>query len=112
MWFIPKQAAGAISNIIILGALLAVIPTVHWLILSPLGMREAGPTFLTAISLTVTAIVVCTGRFPESVAPGRFDLVGNSHQIWHVLIYLTIVKYTDILVIVYNLTSQPEVYYT
>jgi adiponectin receptor len=31
------------------------------------------------------AVVYCT-RFPESLFPGKFDYIGHSHQLWHLLV--------------------------
>lgn len=31
---------------------------------------------------------IAQARWPERIAPGRFDVVGNSHQIFHVLVVL------------------------
>jgi adiponectin receptor len=33
-------------------------------------------------------VIFFLSRIPERHAPGRFDLFLNSHQIWHVLIFL------------------------
>ncbi len=34
------------------------------------------------------AFAIYTRRWPESRWPGRFDIVGSSHQLWHVLTWL------------------------
>ncbi|NXM78903.1 MPRGB protein, partial [Serilophus lunatus] len=42
----------------------------------PLHLRHTGCAFLTCL--------IFTSRLPESLAPGRFDFVGHSHQVFHV----------------------------
>lgn len=32
--------------------------------------------------------VIYSSKFPEIMLPGKFDIVGNSHQIWHILIFM------------------------
>jgi len=39
-------------------------------------------------ALYVLGAVVYVSRFPESRFPGRFDLLGASHQIWHLMVLL------------------------
>lgn len=33
-----------------------------------------------------SGVVIYASKVPEKLAPGRFDIVGSSHQIFHVLV--------------------------
>mmetsp|Transcript_18140 Transcript_18140/g.63734 ORF Transcript_18140/g.63734 Transcript_18140/m.63734 type:complete len:324 (+) Transcript_18140:39-1010(+) len=105
---IPKTHSTLISAVILAGAFVAVVPAAHWLLLSTAGRRATGGSFCFAIVCACVACLVFFKMFPECYAPGRFDLFGNSHQLWHVLIFLTIVKYGDCLTAVYSLTATTE----
>ncbi|KAL3894923.1 MAG: hypothetical protein SGCHY_004992 [Lobulomycetales sp.] len=39
-------------------------------------------------ALYLAGVAVFVTRVPERFAPGRFDLIGNSHQIWHLFVML------------------------
>mmetsp|Transcript_81967 Transcript_81967/g.222561 ORF Transcript_81967/g.222561 Transcript_81967/m.222561 type:complete len:140 (+) Transcript_81967:123-542(+) len=105
---IPKTHSTVISAVILAGAFVAVVPAAHWLLLSTAGRRATGGSFCFAIVCACVACLVFFKMFPECYAPGRFDLFGNSHQLWHMLIFLTIVKYGDCLTAVYSLTATTE----
>ena len=45
------------------------------------GVLGMGATYIAGIGFYAT-------RFPEAVAPRRFDIIGSSHQLWHVCVLL------------------------
>lgn len=65
-----------------------VVPTLHWLYLAPPCMTLILPKVLLLFISSALSFLVLEGRFPERVSPGRFDYVGASHQIWHILVIL------------------------
>ncbi len=38
----------------------------------------------------IIGVVFFASRFPERWFPGKFDIFGSSHQIWHVLVFTAI----------------------
>jgi adiponectin receptor len=74
----------------------ALVPAAHWLFVSPVGRKAIGGRLVLLMLSGVGAATALLSRYPERWAPdGRFDLVGHSHQLWHVLIFLTIYLYAD-----------------
>jgi adiponectin receptor len=43
------------------------------------------------VSCYISGLYIFTVRCPERNNPGRYNLCGHSHQIWHVLVVLGIV---------------------
>mmetsp|Transcript_66134 Transcript_66134/g.213847 ORF Transcript_66134/g.213847 Transcript_66134/m.213847 type:complete len:128 (-) Transcript_66134:38-421(-) len=71
------------------GDQLAEVPAAHWVWISdPMNVAVALPYLM--------AMFVCYGfgacfyiaKWPERRWPGRFDLIGHSHQVWHVFVLL------------------------
>jgi len=108
IWITPKENAGFLSASIITSAFTALVPAAHWLLISREGRRVGGPHLLLAILFGVTATAFFTSYVPERLAPGRFDLLGSSHQIWHVLIFFSIISYGECLITVFKLTGTAE----
>merc|ERR1719167_137100 len=106
---IPKQHSEAICVVLIAGTAVLLLPALHWLwVVSSAGRRAAGGGLVSTIVLATTATFIFMRMIPECYAPGRFDLFLSSHQIWHVLIFLTIMSYGDVLTVVYALTDTAE----
>lgn len=90
-WFNdPKNRSLRISLFIFM-ALVGVVPFSHGAYLHGYGRMYTffAPVFPSLASY-VAGVVVYAMRFPEKYWPGRFDLVGHSHQTWHVAIVLAI----------------------
>jgi len=34
----------------------------------------------------ISGCLIYIFRFPERIFPGKFDLIGSSHQIWHIFV--------------------------
>ncbi|KAJ5759046.1 hemolysin-III channel protein Izh2 [Penicillium odoratum] len=62
-------------------------------------MRQSGAPFYIAEGVLLgLGAVVYTARVPESFGPGKFDIFGSSHQIFHVLVVLaTVLQFAGIL---------------
>eukprot|EP00927_Polykrikos_kofoidii_P085990 TRINITY_DN9505_c0_g1_i8.p1 TRINITY_DN9505_c0_g1~~TRINITY_DN9505_c0_g1_i8.p1 ORF type:complete len:277 (-),score=40.41 TRINITY_DN9505_c0_g1_i8:66-896(-) len=103
---IPKEKWEQIVAVIVVGTLSALVPMVHWLIISEAGRQVAGVMLSYCMVLLFAAIFVYSRFIPECFAPGRFDLVLNSHQIWHVLVYAVVSLYGECLIRVYGLAEE------
>ncbi|CAE7764538.1 HHP4, partial [Symbiodinium pilosum] len=94
------------TPVLLFGGLSALWPTVHWLLICHAGREAAGAWLLLVIVAGSLAALVYSRSIPERYRPGRFDLVGNSHQLWHVLIYAAVAAYSEALVTVFALTAS------
>lgn len=78
-------------KLFVLMAMSGMLPFLHALILR--GLWPVTSFFLPvvpSIAMYVTGVFVYALRFPERVAPGRFDIIGHSHQLWHIATVLAI----------------------
>ncbi|WFD25896.1 inc metabolism membrane protein [Malassezia nana] len=72
-------------------ALMGVVPFAHGAYLHGVGpMSKFFRPIVPSIVSYIIGVVLYGFRFPERLAPGRFDLIGHSHQLWHVAIVLAI----------------------
>jgi len=73
-------------------AIYGTLPTLHWVILSggfgDVIIRTFLPRVVIMYAITGLAFLFYLGKIPERFLPGRFDMLGSSHQWWHVLIFL------------------------
>ncbi|OIW23008.1 mPR-like GPCR protein [Coniochaeta ligniaria NRRL 30616] len=62
-------------------------------------MNQSGmPYYLAEGALLILGATVYATRFPEAWSPGRFDIYGGSHQLFHILVVMaTIVQLVGIL---------------
>lgn len=72
-----------------------VLPAGHWIYLSG-GVqseivRSFAPRILIMYLLAGSAVVFYLTKFPECLYPGKFDYIGASHQIWHLLILFALI---------------------
>ncbi|XP_076043473.1 progestin and adipoQ receptor family member 3 [Oratosquilla oratoria] len=67
-----------------------VVPTIHWTILHGGFGTDIVMTFFPRIvamyAISLMAFLVYLFKFPEKFWPGRFDYIGASHQLWHLII--------------------------
>jgi adiponectin receptor len=69
----------------------AVVPIAHWFIaFKPIKLSHRDYTFFAGLFLMLSlygmGLIFWLAKIPERFAPGFFDLVGQSHNIWHLLI--------------------------
>eukprot|EP00933_Yihiella_yeosuensis_P075016 TRINITY_DN84145_c0_g1_i1.p1 TRINITY_DN84145_c0_g1~~TRINITY_DN84145_c0_g1_i1.p1 ORF type:complete len:100 (-),score=11.98 TRINITY_DN84145_c0_g1_i1:89-388(-) len=93
---------------LIVGSLSALIPVFHWLLISEVGRHEQGWRMMLILGFSISAQQVFSRMAPECFYPGRFDLLGHSHQIWHVLIFLGMAQYSEIMIEVFALTGSED----
>lgn len=71
---------------LILITLYGIVPAVHWLIISPWNeVILFLPKVITLYVILGMAFGFYVSKFPECYMPGKFNLIGQSHNIWHVL---------------------------
>lgn len=90
-WFDdPKNRSLRISLFIFM-ALVGLVPFSHGAYLHGFWRMYAfyAPV-LPSLASYVAGVAVYAMRFPEKYWPGRFDLVGHSHQMWHIAIVVAI----------------------
>ena len=64
------------------------LPLGHLLLSSQHQYREAAIGIVVQSALYVGGALLYAARWPERLAPGKFDLIGASHQIFHVAVFL------------------------
>jgi len=73
-------------------AVYGAVPAVHWVGISGGFDSDIVKIFFPRIVIMYCilglAFLVYIGKFPERFLPGKFDILGSSHQWWHVLIFL------------------------
>ncbi|KAI2411364.1 hypothetical protein LOY90_002187, partial [Ophidiomyces ophidiicola] len=81
----PFRAAMFVSM-----GLSAVFPVIHSIVIFGLSeVRRQGLSWLLLQgSLYILGAVIYAARVPERLRPGKFDIVGHSHQIFHVLVVM------------------------
>eukprot|EP00927_Polykrikos_kofoidii_P085987 TRINITY_DN9505_c0_g1_i2.p1 TRINITY_DN9505_c0_g1~~TRINITY_DN9505_c0_g1_i2.p1 ORF type:complete len:277 (-),score=38.71 TRINITY_DN9505_c0_g1_i2:75-905(-) len=104
--YIPKERWDQIVAVLVSGTVSALVPAVHWLIVSKSGRQAAGTLLSWSIVLLSAAVFIYLRFIPERYAPGRFDLVFSSHQIWHVLVFSVVSLYGECLIRVYKLSVE------
>ncbi|KHJ76075.1 hypothetical protein OESDEN_24306, partial [Oesophagostomum dentatum] len=76
-------------------AICGVLPTVHWVYLHGGLENEHVASWLIDIvvlyTLVAAAFFFYVTLFPERLCPGKFDLVGCSHQWWHMLVLVAMI---------------------
>ncbi|XP_005097368.2 progestin and adipoQ receptor family member 3 [Aplysia californica] len=83
-WFYPRMAVyvGLVAY--------GIIPTVHWIVLNGGMSSVLVKLFIPKVTMMYLlgglAFSFYITQFPERMFPGRFDFVGSSHQLWHLLI--------------------------
>ncbi|ELU02271.1 hypothetical protein CAPTEDRAFT_138960 [Capitella teleta] len=89
-----------------------VIPAVHWVYLngglSAPVVQMFAPKIAVVYLLGLLAFFFYVSKFPEKVFPGRFNFIGSSHQMWHVVVVVAFVwwHHSGQLLLMYRL-GQP-----
>ena len=83
----------------------AVVPVIHGVLLFGLQQmrKQIGLSWLvTQGALYVTGAGFYAARVPEKWHPGRYDLFGSSHQIFHVLVVLAAISHLKGLLVAFD----------
>ncbi|CAL4088687.1 unnamed protein product, partial [Meganyctiphanes norvegica] len=71
------------------------LPTIHWTILHWGSSKAIVKVFLPRIfamyGISGVALLVYIYKIPERFRPGRFDFIGASHQLWHIIMVVALV---------------------
>ena len=51
-------------------------------------LADNAPLFLSGMAVAGAGAGLFVYAIPESYAPGKFDIVGSSHQLWHICIFV------------------------
>ena len=74
-------------------AIYGIVPTLHWILLHPEGLSHSLvsamlPRIVFMYFICGLAFFFYVTRIPERLVPGLVDIIGHSHQWWHILIFL------------------------
>lgn len=97
--FIPKFGDEKNANFRIglftFWAIYGIIPTIHWVLLHENTLNHPLVSVMLPKILIMYMICGCAfffyiTKFPERVIPGLVDIVGHSHQWWHIFMFLAL----------------------
>ncbi|CAL1531561.1 unnamed protein product [Lymnaea stagnalis] len=67
-----------------------IIPTIHWIYLNGGISSPVVQMFIPKVTMMYMlgslAFSFYITKFPERILPGKFDYIGSSHQLWHIII--------------------------
>lgn len=90
-WFNDPRYRTVRILLFVFMAFTGLVPFIHGTVLHGfLSMYRFYRPLIPSIASYAIGVLVYGFRFPECLAPGRFDIVGHSHQWWHVAIVLAI----------------------
>lgn len=97
--FVPRysKAEYETARLIVLSSLVVfgVVPTAHWFALNGGLSAPIVQLLLPRIAVLFAhmgvAFAVYKYKIPECFFPGKVDFLGSSHQIWHVVVFLSLV---------------------
>lgn len=77
----------------------AILPVCHLIYLNVTATGESDnldfipsiPYYVAMILCYLVGLIIYATKYPERCCPGKFDLLGHSHQIWHICVLLGIV---------------------
>jgi len=80
------------ARIIVFGlmAVFGILPIIHWMFLNGLSspvVMEFGWRFPACWVIYAIGLIAFVYKVPERFAPGKFDYMINSHQIWHCFVW-------------------------
>ena len=60
-------------------------------------ITELASGFVVMVGVYLSGALIYVGQYPERLWPGRFDIVGHSHQIWHLFVtWAAVVHYSTL----------------
>jgi len=76
-------------------AIYGIVPTVHWIFLNDANLYNPLvsamlPRIVVMYMISGCAFFFYITKFPERVVPGIVDIIGHSHQWWHIFIFLAL----------------------
>uniref|UniRef100_A0A1I8B6M9 Progestin and adipoQ receptor family member 3 n=1 Tax=Meloidogyne hapla TaxID=6305 RepID=A0A1I8B6M9_MELHA len=90
-----QKRIGLLELLYLSMALIAMAPTLHWIQLhgglSNPHVQRWLPNLCVLFILLGGAFAFYTTLFPERLFPGKFDLIGCSHQWWHIFVLAAMV---------------------
>uniref|UniRef100_A0A0N4U3N2 Progestin and adipoQ receptor family member 3 n=1 Tax=Dracunculus medinensis TaxID=318479 RepID=A0A0N4U3N2_DRAME len=80
-------------------AIFSIVPAVHWIMLNG-GLHTDAvmkllPRLFILYILAMLAFVFYASMIPERFSPGKFDVIGCSHQWWHLLILTAMIYWMN-----------------
>lgn len=87
------------------------VPITHWVLDKGISQvrQDTGLDWLILQgALYILGAFIYASRIPEKWYPGRFDLVGHSHQIFHVLVILAAVAHLRGLIVAFDYWHGPD----
>lgn len=82
-----------------------VFPITHWILSNGVGQVRRGiglDWLLLQGALYILGAYIYASRIPEKWHPGRYDIVGHSHQIFHVLVIMAAVAHLRGLIVAFD----------
>ncbi|XP_065830406.1 progestin and adipoQ receptor family member 3-like [Oscarella lobularis] len=75
-----------------LAAAFGFIPFVHWILISSSEIISFfAPKVIVFYAVALLGVSFYVSRTPEKLWPGKFNFIGASHQVWHVLIAVSFI---------------------
>lgn len=94
---------------LLLLTIFGIVPTIHWSVISEATeVQQFLPKVIILYGILGCAFFFYTSRVPESCLPGKFDIIGHSHNIWHILVALSLLYWRNatIQLMVYRYNHQ------
>ncbi|KAG1714488.1 Progestin and adipoQ receptor family member 3 [Nymphon striatum] len=76
-------------------ALCGIFPTFHWIYIkngfSNHEVQQLFPNIVIMYLISAAGFIFYLCKIPERFFPGKFDIIGSSHQLWHLLVFISLV---------------------
>lgn len=96
VWPLCKRHVESMARHMIFCAALGLVPAIHpFFIFSQEELRTIMPYVFAMFMCYGVGAAVFTSKWPECKWPGRFDILGHSHQVWHVFVVLAAVIWVE-----------------
>jgi len=93
-WPLMRPRLDDLTRHFIVCVALGLVPAVHFMCVSPReDIALVVPYMLAMFGCYAAGAWFFIHRWPEKQWPGRFDLFGHSHQVWHVFVLLAAVSW-------------------
>jgi len=96
VWPLCKRHVESMARHMIFCAALGLVPAIHpFFIFSQEELRTIMPYVFAMFMCYGVGAAVFTSKWPECKWPERFDILGHSHQVWHVFVVLAAVIWVE-----------------